>query len=320
MRFRRTEDEVRYHAIRVELYLRIAQALRGSPELCSDILRNLGKLEHAAFYEGVDQGVCAAVIASVALSEDELTQRSAADLHRFAYEYADTPLSAIEDDAWNEVTGGADKPACLTAPRAEYAPMTLAELEGSARPSVSVGSEHDPHVIDDFPEPLTAGGELGERLQDETGQVVHRNPHTGDVIAVPRLKNDELEASPEKLDQIREALLDRVKAGFAPTEFKDVVLALMEATQLPAYVIDQQLATHQGRAVLDQAKLFDLKPSNPFELPSLDGIEEQLAELANTVDASEAAQEGVPDELVDLLGSEGIAEGASNAHCGRSDE
>jgi hypothetical protein len=258
VRFRRLEDEQRYLALRTELYLRVAEALREQPLLCQEILRNLGKIEHVAFYEGVEQGAVASFFA-LELDED-FASLSAADMHRQIYAHHDTPLTEAERSPW---TAMADQlrlvcPQLLVAPRAEYVPMTLQEVEGTA---VAPAPVRDRARI----APATIRRSL---IADDLADTMIEAAEDDDVLALdnllaslPSSPEPDLSASPQLLDRIRDALVTRARNGWKPTQWSEVVLAAMQDTSIPAYTVDAQLATPEGVTVLRQAGMLDLEPS-----------------------------------------------------------
>lgn len=284
MRFRRTEDERRYRALHTELYLGIASALRSQPELCRDLLRNLAKLEHFAFYEGVEQGAAAAF---VAMLDEESDDKTAADMHWDLYGRRDTPLSDAERERWPDDPD--TMPAVFFAPRATYAPMTLEELRAVEAPPVS---SFDPDLGS---APTVAPADPPPRLHRV---VVGDDGHLRSFDGF----DEDLDASPATLDVIREALLERTRRGWKPSEWADVVMAAMEATQIPAWVIDQQLATPQGATVLAQAGIFELKPSDwqaldgSMQVRGLDEFFAALEHAASPEDAGVDSEHGPGQE------------------------
>ncbi len=290
MRFRRLKDEQRYQTIRTELYLRIAQALSARPTVCQEILRNLGKMEHAAFYEGVDQGAVAATVAQVLDDKEALSMSSAADLHRKLYAHRDTPLTDAEAEHWPD---GVDMPYTLTAPSPEYVPLTLAEALAQGAPPTPAATHQDalePPLFDSLRSMARDFGaddiDLSLDTQDEPRQ---------------RLDDVDRDASPLVLDRIRDALLTRAETGWKPTEWAAVIMAVMEDTQIPAFVIDSQLATPQGDAVLKQAGLLDVEPSEWSLLSDDTGIAAALlgqleGAVVSSDDADDAAEHEDPVE------------------------
>jgi hypothetical protein len=64
----------------------------------------------------------------------------------------------------------------------------------------------------------------------------------------------------------------------------------MHATGIPAFRIDEQLSTHEGRAVLDQAGIHDFRPSTWGALP-------EMRVLTQGVGGIVAELEGMKDQL-----------------------
>lgn len=304
MRFRRSEDELRYHALRVEVYLRLAEALRGSPHLLRDVLRNLGKMEHFAFYEGVEQGTNAALMAcyrdlrqegacqscgasldpSVLGSVDGPQALSAADMHNWLYGQRDTPLAEAEMEAFGELDLAGNPPMPMVVPRAEYAPLTLDELQGA---DVPVSAPEQPTEAPQPSADWLPTGELGQAALEE---VRERTPVVEGVVS-----------SPEQLDQIRDALVEATRGGWRPTEWADIIIAAMHATGIPAFRIDEQLSTHEGRAVLDQAGIHDFRPSVWGALPEMkvitEGVGGIVAELEDMKDQLDHIDDLDPSKL-----------------------
>ncbi|HEY5657773.1 MAG TPA: hypothetical protein VIY27_08275 [Myxococcota bacterium] len=272
MRFRRLEDEQRYHALRTELYLRIAKALGSQPELCTEILRNLGKIEHLAFYEGVDQGAAAAVLGITTAGDQSVVgaESSPADLHRALYGHQDTPLADVEALVWEAALPETPMPPILRAERAEYAPLTLQEALDAGAAAPAVAAPQDATVAHEGPSDAETGGALRwelERLRLDGMYDAAVAELGGELPDVASAADPDRDASPEKLDAIREALIGRTSKGWKPTEWAELVVAVMEDTQLPAYLIDQQLDTPQGEAVLSQAGLLDIAASPWGSIP-----------------------------------------------------
>lgn len=100
--FRLEEDERRYFALRSEFFVRLAQS--GVPtQTVHEIMRNFGKLEDAMFFEGVRQGMVAALLSS---PQDMHHETPALGVHHAIYGAAATPLARVEEAL---VSGAAER-------------------------------------------------------------------------------------------------------------------------------------------------------------------------------------------------------------------
>lgn len=230
IRFRTAEDEARYVALRTEMWLRLVNGMKHDPVALQEVLRNYGKLESFIHYEGVAQGVHAAV-----LTECDGTDPFGA--HRDAYGMSDTPLSAKEKGLF-PTTPLEFAPTTLAEARAALAvaPVAVAPVEVAApEPELSV----DPAALEEEPE-------YDEELKDIIARFASRSE-----------ENEPL-TSPDLLDRIRSELM-----GSKFDSWDEMIMALHIRMHMDAATLDMQLMTQEGLAVLDQCNIF-VRPGLTF--------------------------------------------------------
>lgn len=262
IRFRHSEDERRYLALRSEIY-RLAAAL--PPTAVTRVLRNLGKLEQLLHLEGVRQGLAIAEISNLASEHGHPHVRplKAFQAHATIYGSTDSPLSAVEQEwltklAITEQESHAAASAWLDDAAMRYAPQTLTEWEG-----------------EDPPAPVF------ERL-DDVMERVNRVPDAAesdastvalDIPPVMEPRHDAEEESPSFLDEVRNHLQPLLSGGWNPDNWRDLILRLHLDMKVDAAFLDLQLSTDFGRAMLDQCGLYNLHPGHSIMLEELQSDE-----------------------------------------------
>lgn len=271
--FRLEVDERRYFALRSELYIRLARS--GLPaQVVHDILRNFGRCEDMLFFEGVRQGMAAALLAD---PERGHLRQPALAVHSDLYGIAATPLVRVEDVAVHAArdTSGTRDPypehPWLAKEPLKFAPLTITEAiemygeDLAVRVPVPVASDQPAatkkrSLEDDF-DPMEALNALanGGSTEDILGI---KDPAIFDSGGGDSEGTDEPVHRPELLDRIRDALVKMPQAA----SWKELILGLMREMRMDASVLDDVLSTPMGMTVISQAGLLHLHPG------SLDGV------------------------------------------------
>lgn len=267
MRFRTVEDERRYGALRIEMYLRL---LHLPPHVAGEVLRNWSKIEALLYWEGVRQGL--AIAALNGMDERPNPDRvlfaatNAVRCHAAVYGDADTPLCAVEAKHMAAIFADAPltkaaaelHPWLSTAP-VEFAPQTLAEVSRRHVGNPQAGDEAPPVLGATAPQvappPLT-GGFIPQSVLDED---LMRLMAQEDLAAEER-DDDQPPQSPDFLDRVRDELRDQLGHGWKPSGWPDLIMRLHMAMHVDASYLDLQLSSDNGRAVLAQVGLFDIFP------------------------------------------------------------
>jgi hypothetical protein len=269
IRFRHTEDERRYLALRSEIYVRIAQHLPA--EMVSEVLCNFGKLEQLLHLEGVRQGLAVAEMSSLAhqAGESGVRHLKAFQAHAMMYGSQDTPLTAVEQERlerWGLPADSGSK-GWLDGNPLRYAPQTVAEWE-----SEQAGGTHVPPSFvkaRQKVEQVVAG--MADQLTPKEKALLHGEPSAPrwaegaeedvwsdeDVVALlgdapAREGNLDTQERPAALDLLRDEIMAMRSKGWEPKTWEDLIMQLHVATKQDAAFLDIQLSTQVGRAVLDQ--------------------------------------------------------------------
>ncbi len=276
--FRLEEDERRYFALRSEFFIRLVQS--GVPaQTVHEIMRNFGKLEDIMFFEGVRQGVVAAMLAD----EDQRDTRAIA-LHADTYGHSATPLTRLEDAVVSEEEYARFKDhTWLDKEPMLFGPLTLTEaieqygedLVVKRAPVRAREAAPAPAREPTRDEPLDESTEsiLDELASGEDPDVVfarHNLPTEPDLqdpielpldggdapLDTPTGESDQPIHQPQLLDRARDVLL----RSTAPKTWPDLVLLLMRELRVDAAHIDEVMSTPMGMTVVSQCNLFHLHP------------------------------------------------------------
>lgn len=263
MRFRLIEDERRYNALRVEMYLRLAKL---PAPMVSDVLRNISKIEALLFWEGVKQGVAMAAIDSFDPVSGTSPERIVPDIYRDTptvahakfYGPIDTPLAAMEIAYVKKLGDEAepDHPWIARQP-AEFAPLTLAEATTNYGPDLNVQPAPEQAAATPVaaPRPAPAGPPVDSGVDAEfMDQLLAAHD------AAEEAGEEMPPESPAYIDRIRDELLRHLKAGWKPNSWRDLILHLHREMGVAANFLDLQLSTEVGRTMLAQVGLPSIFP------------------------------------------------------------
>jgi len=303
--FRTVEDESRYVALTTEIYLRLAATLgRHDPVAVSEILRNLAKLEAMAYSEGIRQGVAAEAIraaspavpgtameihrAIYADADTPLCRVEESGIAHPALEPAPMtfqPLTLEEARAQYPAVGryrerpavNADAPAERPVPNEQVLFRTVLDRY------LSMTSEDEPAGAEaiaelDLGAPCPGCAEAASQDDERhlfSDRCVWRRTDEGTVqvdpasvlFGAPSFVAGEIEAegSPALVERIRTVLEHLLQTGWRPKGWEDTVLMIHQTSQMAADVIDAELATAQGRALLGQLGLHHVQPRSAAE-------------------------------------------------------
>lgn len=257
IRFRHADDEKRYLALRNEMYRRVTHLPAG---LGGDVLRNLAKIEQMLWLEGVRQGLAIAAL-SEASSTDEPEASGPRSLkafqaHATVYGSTDSPLMNVERQ-WAEKYNAEPNDPWLDPKPMRFAPTTLQEAGATEDVPPPLGMKDEPGVkfLPGLPADVTP---LDHELPDEP-------------------------LSPSVLDRIRDVILLMPER---PAAYEDLILALHREMKMDAAYLDLQLSSEQGRAVLDQCGLIDMRV--PAE------VSVRMQEALRAIDDADLGLELVP--------------------------
>lgn len=249
--FRTEEDERRYFALRSEFFVQLAKS--GLPaQMIHDIMRNFGKLEDMMFFEGVRQGMAAALL----YQQGDYYDDGAVQVHASVYGPASaTPLTRVERSLVmaTGLESRLDHP-WLDASPMEFGPLTLTEAVEKYGPDLRVDAPVQGHAA-----PVSAGEEAVTPTEsglpeDLGGDEV---PDFKELEELPIEDAPPIE-QPALLDRFRDILL---KAS-PPQTWHELVLLLHRETLVDAGHVDQVMSTPMGMTVISQAKLFHLHPGS----------------------------------------------------------
>lgn len=252
MHFRHVDDEILFGRLKAQLI----ESLRGAPtHMLTNVLRVLGRIESVAFYEGVRQGVVAHVIdRATSVSEDD---PSPIAVHARVYNAAFTPLAAAEE-RYVRRQGIEDVAhvifAALAATPLEMPPMTLAEALASptssfAAPAPPVPAVDMPHVDDPIPPWLA--GLLGD---DATNGIIE-----GTVVRTDGSSTTSgFTEQPHFIERCRDVLQTRMRTGWGPAGWTDLVFAIRDDLHADPFAIDLNLSSDVGKNMLRSIGLFEI--------------------------------------------------------------
>jgi hypothetical protein len=271
--FRLEEDERRYFALRSEFYVRLVQS-GARPQTVHDIMRNFGKLEDMMFFEGVRQGMVAALL--MPRRHPDTVQRPAPALttHHTCYEDAATPLARVEREHIDAigVETALDHP-WLSDDPVEFGPLTIAEaakVYGADEVVVApppVVSPVAPTAQSDDGHPDTvlsrlAAGEDPDKVFADISVPDEPLLDLAEVVDGDGAETEPLHR-PELLDRVRDVL---TRLQTAPTSWQDLMLLLMRDLHMDAGYLDAVMSTPMGMTVISQANLFHLHPGSHPEV------------------------------------------------------
>jgi len=262
--FRLEEDERRYSALKVEMYLRLATC-GASPQVISEVLRNVAKMETWAFSEGVRQGMATAALAGAADHK-----KSPLAVHLDLYRDAATPLTRAEDLVLTAAPERMRDHPWLARMPVEHPPTTLAEAvaAGAIEPAIAAPAPapapRAPVRIQRPQEALDAlaAGEDPEDLDVESLLWFSKQPDDGETTDDGEPTRPPAE-SPQLLDRVREHILDH--RGWRPADWTELILTLHREMQMDAVVLDMLLASPSGMTVLAQVGFTHLHPGAMVE-------------------------------------------------------
>ena len=277
-RFRVTEDERLYLALRTEMYLRIVQHVPA--QAVTEILRNFGKLEALVHFEGVKQGLAVATLAEAGDFAGIEALKGVngllpAEALAKIYGESDTPLAAAEKK-WIDALVERDTPfsdslqvsSWMSTKPVELPPMTIKEAIAKYGPDLGVepaqpssasaalvaafaGAPNAPVAPIDISDPLAAMKQL-EQSDDPLAAI--RDTQVAD--------QDLPVESPADIERVRERLTKLLsdEGGWRPIDWSDLILKLHVEMQIDAFWLDIQLSTDVGRAMLAQVGLPNVHP------------------------------------------------------------
>jgi len=127
------------------------------------------------------------------------------------------------------------------------------------------------------------------------------NGEDADIEDIERLLDEsvdgETQEQPQFLDRVRDALQQMASSGLQPRDWEDLILRLHVQLQVDAGLLDIQLGTAMGRAVLAQTGFIHVQPG-PFGT-NLGQIEEAAATWSATpieLPPTAAPEEGADGE------------------------
>lgn len=250
IRFRSREDERRYFALLTQVSQTMATHV--PPDQLSQALRSFAKLQDMLLLEGVRQGVAAAAISNVGKTADghDLEGHKAFQLHAHVYGSQDTPLRAVELE-WLTKLGAID--AADTA-WLDPNPMRFAP-EPEERSVLPTESQTTVASIREYARKVEAIDEDADASIEEIETLLDAEP---------------VQAEPELLDRVRDALLQLSANGYRAGNWPEMIMRLHLMLQMDAGYIDLMLGSAQGHAVLEQTGYAHVSPNAlGFNLQSL---------------------------------------------------
>lgn len=290
--FRNAEDERRFNALRVELYMRVIKS--APPTVVSEILRNLGKLEAMLYGEGLRQGLAISqlyMMTGRSWSIPDITQLTPPAVLAAVYGDAQTPLARVEDSLMVKFSE-ADQERLKQLPwlsrePARFGPQTLAEAEAAYGPDLAPS---DGPPTRELRKPQNASewrappkkAELPLVTEDAIAEAHRRADSTpdDDVDVAMDAQLDEMidqaqarlaeepGEQPDIIDRVRERLREMVDDGWRPKGWADLILSLSRSMQIDAAFLDLVMGGPMGLTAIQQAGLLHIRPGVGVEVDS----------------------------------------------------
>lgn len=275
IRFRFEADERRFNLLHAGLFRALAQ--NGLPDVAgSEALRNVGKIEQMAYFEGLRQGVAIAALAAEMVKAEsgvpEPLAQKPFQLHALVYGSSDTPLREMEKE-WLDRLGldtellsksWLDDAPMRYAPTATAEPAPMISIQAPYKPiAVPFNPETSPGMTDMMVAPETIDPMAGHGAEITPLMPWERGEYESDEEKMPE--------SPAFLDQVRDRLQTLKNSGWTPKTWPDLILGLHQHMQVDAAMLDLQLSTHVGRAVLNQCGIVDIIPPEMISMDDLQG-------------------------------------------------
>jgi len=288
IRFRFTEDEKRHLSLMSEAYRLLAQ--HAPAEVTSKIMRNLGKMEQIAYFEGIRQGFAGAELSLMMEDsgiQDGCRHLKAFQAHAHVYGSSDTPLRQVEMERVEAMNLGEDSAhsAWLDRNPMRFAPSTLREWEGAGgdgeRPApeeyatfndrIEADLNRDP---DSVPFIGTVHESVGDMNLDEPGTLANVaesalkiERDTAPETTAKSDWDDQPVNSPQFLDRVRDFLQEK---GEEPDTWASLIMHLHQGMEVDAGYLDLVLSTPEGLTVLAQCGLTALHPGAGVDMMSFE--------------------------------------------------
>lgn len=245
IRFRHPADEAKYNKLRGAIYRRIASSLPASA--VSEVLANFSKLELLLHLEGLRQGLA---IAAVTERCELGPTRASKAYQAHALVYGSSESLSDEEKGWLDraEADGTGDPWLDDAP-IRFGGTVTAGAGDEPTPSSDSTPKEPARVVDDD------GTVYMERLPDNVLQALEGA--------------EQAPTSPSFLDRVRTEVQGLVGSGKKFADWADLIMSLHMTMAVDAAYLDLQLASVEGRTVLDQCGLFELRPGAGIDLASL---------------------------------------------------
>lgn len=234
IRFRCSEDEQRYLRLLAQIHRQCARHL--PPGAMEVFFRNITKMQDMLMLEGVRQGFAAAelglLIDAAGAQDSPVRHLKAFQAHATVYGSSDTPLQAVETE-WVEHLGGADAEPALKAwldkKPMRFAPDVAEESDETVRPF-----EPAPGMKPISHQELAGRGAFTFESEEEIASV----------------------QMPAFIDQTRDQIQALQAGGWQPESWSQLILDLHRRCGVDAGMLDMQLATPMGEALLAQCGIY----------------------------------------------------------------
>ena len=284
IRFRFTEDEKRYLSLMSEAYRLLAK--HAPADVTSKVMRNLGKMEQVAYFEGIRQGFAGAELSL--MMEDSGIQEGCRHLkafqaHAHVYGSSDTPLREVEMERVEAMNLGEDAAhsAWLDRNPMRFAPQTLREWEGEGAEKSTDYETFSERIDDELGRDPGSVPFIGTIRESEIKEGLSEPGDFANVVegileierdTVPKTKaqsdwDDQPVNSPQFLDRVRDFLQEK---GEEPDTWASLIMHLHRGMEVDAGYLDLVLSTPEGLTVLAQCGLTALHPGSGVDMMSFE--------------------------------------------------